>query len=50
MYAKKNKAGMGVRSVADVLFVKLLTALGYCVGGFFNFCSVPATINLELSV
>ena len=50
MYAQKNKAGMGVRSVADVLFVTLLTALGYCVGGVFNFCCVPATINLELSV
>ena len=41
---------MGVRSVADVLFVTLLTALGYCVGGVFNFCCIPATINLELSV
>ena len=37
MYAKKYKAGMGVRSVVDVLFVKLLTALGFCVGGFSIF-------------
>ena len=37
LYAQINKAGMGVRSVVDVLFVKLLTALGFCVGGFSIF-------------
>ena len=37
LYAQINKAGMGVRSGVDVLFVKLLTALGFCVGGFSIF-------------
>ena len=39
-----NKIVMGMRSVTDALFVKLLTALSYCVGGssiftvFYFYC------------